>query len=324
VIACATCVVNNNTNTGTSAFTLDSSASTTAPSLKLPAVTGGTLLAGTVTAALSTPAVFQNTNSTNNNTSIGLIVHTPGTSTGQKTLVVSGTTTQGNLIEADTGATVTNGVESGQTAQFQVGATGLTTLGAANCTAVGTAGGFCLTEGTNATNVAGAAAVDANSTTHELAVATNGDSNYGMLVRAQPVAINQTGKTAAITTATLCAAAAGECNVAGQYHVHWDFWGSGTACSSVTAGSVTFLLTWTDENAVSHAAAALQMMAQTGAATTAMQASFPFQTALANEGAGGDFTFSTNGSVIQYATGYTACTTGTGTYNLRATVTRLQ
>jgi hypothetical protein len=136
--------------------------------------------------------------------------------------------------------------------------------------------------------------------------------------------INSTGNTGAIATATLCTAALCGNASAGQYHLHWNFWGSGTACSSVTAGSVTFLLTWTDENAVTHSAVALQMDAQTGAATSAMQSTFPFQTALANESASGDFTFSTNGTIIQYATGYTACTTGTGTYSLRAAVTRVQ
>lgn len=147
--------------------------------------------------------------------------------------------------------------------------------------------------------------------------------NIGFL-KQQANPINQTGKTAAISTATLCAATTGACGRAGQYHIHWNFWGSGTACSSVTAGSVTFLLTWTDENAVTHSAVALEMQSQTGAATEAVQASFPFQTALANESASGDYTISTNGSVIQYATGYVACTTGTGTYNLRVAVVQVQ
>jgi hypothetical protein len=135
--------------------------------------------------------------------------------------------------------------------------------------------------------------------------------------------VNQTSQTALISTSTLCAAAS--CNAGNnQYRVDFNFYGSGTACSSVTAGSVTFLLTWTDNNAVTHSAVALQMQAQTGAATTAMQASFPFQTALANESGEGSMVISTNGTIIQYATGYTACTTGTGTYNLRAAVARLQ
>jgi hypothetical protein len=163
-----------------------------------------------------------------------------------------------------------------------------------------------------------------DSTQKEARLAVEGTNNYGFLVRSEPNPVSHTGLTAAQGTETLCAAAAGACNVAGQYHIHWNFWGSGTACSSVTAGSVTFLLTWTDENAVTHSAVAMQMMAQTGAATTAMQASFPFQTALANESASGDATISTNGSIIQDATGYTACTTGTGTYNFRASATRIQ
>lgn len=182
----------------------------------------------------------------------------------------------------------------------------------------------CLTEGNAPTNVAGVQSLFASSTTHELMAAMNGSSSFGMMARVQPGAINQTGQTAAITTATLCASAAGACGGAGQYKVSFNFWGSGTACSNVTAGSVTFLLTWTDENAVVHSAVALQMQAQTGAATTAVQASFPFQTVLANESASGEITISTNGNVIQYATGYTACTTGTGTYNLRASVMRVQ
>jgi hypothetical protein len=205
-------------------------------------------------------------------------------------------------------------------------ATSLATGTAPSCTP-GTAGVLCQSEGTAPTAASAVGQIYTDSTLHDLAVQVNGGSpgaGKGILEHVTPGQINQTAQTAAITTATLCAAAAGACNQVGQYKVNWNFWGSGTACSSVTAGSVTFLLTWTDENAVSHAAVALQMMSQTGAATEAMQSSFPFQTALANESASGTFTFSTNGTVIQYATGYTACTTGTGTYNLRAEVTRMQ
>lgn len=151
----------------------------------------------------------------------------------------------------------------------------------------------------------------------------NGISTAGYGVPAVYAAVKQTAQTGAITTATLCAAAS--CNAANnQFHIHWSFYGSGTACSSVTAGSVTFLLTWTDANAVTHSAVALPMAVQTGAATTTTQSSFPFQTALANESGSGDFNITTNGTIIQYATGYTACTTGTGTYNLLATVSQMQ
>lgn len=209
------------------------------------------------------------------------------------------------------------------------------TLGVATATSVavgtspptcspGTGGVWCATEGTGPTAAASVGQLYADSTLHDLAIQANGGTQGIVLHTAGGSAIHQTGKTAAITTSTLCAASAGACNQAGMYHVHWDFSGAGTACSSVTAGSVTFLLTWTDTNAVTHSAVALQMMGQTGAATTAMGGTFPFQTALANESASGDYDISTNGTIIQYATGYTACTTGTGTYQLDAAVTRLQ
>jgi hypothetical protein len=181
-----------------------------------------------------------------------------------------------------------------------------------------------MAEGSAPINVAATDTIYADSSAHQPVAFLNGATNKALFVFSMPVPINQTAQTAAISTATLCGPIAGSCNQPGQYHIHWNFYGSGTACSSVTAGSVTFLLTWTDENAVVHSAVALSMVAQTGAATVAVQSSFPFQTALANESASGNFTISTNGAVIQYATGYTACTTGTGTYNLRASVVRVQ
>jgi hypothetical protein len=201
-------------------------------------------------------------------------------------------------------------------------------LGTANCTTFGTAGGVCAAEGTSATNVSGTSNLYPDSTAHEWKAATNGSTSYGLINRSQPGAIDSTGLTAAVTTATLCAASAGACNVAGQYHVHINVWGSGTACSSVTAGGVTPSLTWTDENSVSHAAVVVPMLSQTSATAVALESSaptVPAQTALANEGGSGDFTLNSSGaSAIQYAVAYTACTTGTLTYNIRATVTRVQ
>lgn len=134
----------------------------------------------------------------------------------------------------------------------------------------------------------------------------------------------QTAKTASISTSTLCAAQIGACGVPGQYHIHFDIWGSGTACSSVTAGGVGIALSWTDEAGTAHAAVVPLHIYQTSATATTTGAAVLFQTALANEGGSVDLTISTNGTVIQYATAYTACTTGTGTYNLRAFVTSNQ
>lgn len=172
------------------------------------------------------------------------------------------------------------------------------------------------------TTVAASSFICANSNTHELSAATNGSSSLGMLIRAQPGAIHQTAQTASITTATLCAASAGACNVAGQYHVHFDFINTGTACTNVTAGSVGFQLTWTDTNATAHSAVQIPMITQ--ASVTALAGTMVFVANNLSAFGSGDFNISTNGTIIQYATNYTGCTTGTGTYQLDAVVTRLQ
>ena len=196
--------------------------------------------------------------------------------------------------------------------------TGSGQFGAATCTTLGTAGGFCAAEGTEPTNVAGATTLTPDSTTHEIMVATNGASTAtpGMLVRRQPGAISLTGQTGAITTATLCAASAGACNIAGQYRIS-VYTNSQAACG--TAGSMTVNLTWTDETAT-HTTQTLPLD-QDGSNT--------FGNSLTLQGtahnATGTATIWTNGTVIQYATTYVACTvSGTGTYGLRISVERLQ
>jgi hypothetical protein len=56
----------------------------------------------------------------------------------------------------------------------------------------------------------------------------------------------------------------------------------------------------------------------------ATSGTFHFQSTNAGAWATGDFNVATNGTIIQYATGYTACGVGTGTYNLDAIITKLQ
>lgn len=164
----------------------------------------------------------------------------------------------------------------------------------------------------------------ADSTLHDFASQVNGGGKK-LFVQTQPSAIHQTAKTAAITTATLCAASAGACNQAGQYHIFWNFIETGTACSSVTAGKVIPSFTWTDTNGTAHTITpAFNGNTASNAGFSTAATAFFFQTSLANAYAYGDFTISTNGTVIQYATAYTACTTGTGTYQFDASVTRLQ
>ena len=196
--------------------------------------------------------------------------------------------------------------------------TSISTGTAPACTGSGTF--LCMAESAAFTNVSATAGVYADSSAHEFFAKTNGASAAGMLIRAQPAPINSTGNTGAISTATLCAASAGACNVAGQYHISWTFIETGTACSVPGTGGVTFLLTWTDSNGTTHSAVSLGM--DDASAINAVSQTFHFQTSLAAAWGSGDFNISTNGSVIQYATGYTACGTGTGTYQLQAVVTR--
>lgn len=188
----------------------------------------------------------------------------------------------------------------------------------------GTAGFMCNKEGTAPTNVASTATIYPSSTTHEYMGVTNGASTAtpGMMVRSQPGALSHIGSTATISTETVCAASAGACNVAGQYHVHLDMWESGTACTSITTGSVAPTLTWTDRNGTSHAAVPFRLITQ--ASGTALAATFiPVVSAL-TAFASADMDISTNGTVIQDAFTYIACTTGTLTYNADVSVTRYQ
>jgi hypothetical protein len=271
------------------------------------------IVGGTVGAATTTPALsVTDTWNTTGVVDAALLVNVTNTASG----------TASKLLDLQVGGASQGSVDKAGNllATTSVG------VGTAPACTAGTAGGICFTEGTDITNVASTGALDANSTTHELTYQSNGSALKGMLVRAQPGAVHQTAQTAAISTATLCAASAGACNTAGQYHVHWDFIQTGTACSltGATAGA-TFLLTWTDTNATAHSAVSLLMQSEaTGAGTPLMTQTFFFQSALGSAYASGDLNISTNGSVIQYGVGYTACTTGTGTFQLDAVVTRIQ
>lgn len=114
--------------------------------------------------------------------------------------------------------------------------------------------------------------------------------------------VHQTGQTAAISPATLCS---GATCPAGEYEINVALMETGTACSSATAGSVTPSITWMDTNGTAHTSTIPQLLA-----------GMPFATSLSNAVASGTLNISTNGTAIQYSTAYTACTTGTGTYQL--------
>lgn len=195
------------------------------------------------------------------------------------------------------------------------------------CTA-GSGGAQCLGEGTVPTNVAASDAYYADSTAHEILAATAGTNNYGILERTEPGSIGTTGATAAVTTATLCAASAGACNVAGQYAVHIYINQSGTACSVVGAtAALTPSLTWTDSGGTTRTSA-FPLTTSATIGTTPLTIPTLSTSLIPTTGvfsfATSDMTIRTNGTVIQYALAYTGCTTGTFSYDTIISVTRLK
>jgi hypothetical protein len=148
-----------------------------------------------------------------------------------------------------------------------------------------------------------------------------------LFVNSNPILIGannsfNNAQTAAITTTAACTdTGLTDCGIAGIYFVDFSFWGVAPACSAVTAGSVGLNLTWTDISGGVHTTIPLPMWDQkAGSLGTA----FNFNTSVTTEGASGHYVISSNGlAPINFATTYTACTTGTGTYSLYIWVTRI-
>jgi hypothetical protein len=218
-------------------------------------------------------------------------------------------------------------LQVGGSTEFNVDKTGMATAlggvatgsGSPACV-VGTAGTLCQAEGTAPTAALAVSQLYTDSTLHDMAIQTNGGAAR-LVHSTAPGYIHSTGLTGAVSTATLCASSGGACNQPGQYRVDWNFVENGTACATPGPGGVTFLLTWTD-NSGTHSAVSLPMF--DASSLTATSASFHFATTKTNAWASGTLNIQSTGAIIQYTTGYTACTTGTGTYELNATVTRLQ
>lgn len=186
----------------------------------------------------------------------------------------------------------------------------------------GSGGALCQKEGTAFTNVSVTSGLYADSTKHEFLAATNGSSSFGMMVRAQPGSVRSTGLTGSVTTATICASTAGACNQAGTYNVHVAVYQSGTACTANTTNGVSVQLSWTDGNVVNHTAQTIPLT--TNASLTALAGTMAWGATTLGAWASGDINIDTNGNVIQYATTYANCTTGTATYAISAAVMRLQ
>lgn len=196
---------------------------------------------------------------------------------------------------------------------------GITNMTARNQNGTYTPSENILVSGSAPTATSGWGDLYVNYPAYEFEGAPNG--TFGVMHRTA-ASVSLTGQHAAISTATICAA--GTCQ-AGQYHVHVTMTQTGTACSSVTTGTAVPSLTWVDDNGVTHSAVIMQMLQQTSATATAMASTgLHFETANANAGAYGDWTITTNGSNINYAVAYTACSTGTGTFSINIALGRVQ
>lgn len=289
---------------------VDLSAETGASSLKLPAVVGGTILAGTSTANLSAPAVFQNTNSSNNNTSLAAAFTTPGTSTGQVTVNINGATTQASLLQFTTGATYTAGVQSGGTDVADVLPTGaIQTKGT-------TAGFVALSQGSTSASVApcnaanthciqAPAAVTASVETDAPAQAQGIPTRTGVAATIQDGYSGDAGHSATVTigsgtsigSTSLCSTAL--CLV-GTYRVN-VYVDITTACG--TTGSYTVNLIYTDDQGAKTIPVNINgtgAVPATGVLTT---------TSTSNYGENAQIIRSTGAASINYSTTAVACGT---------------
>jgi hypothetical protein len=193
--------------------------------------------------------------------------------------------------------------------------------GSTTCTA-GTAGVFCGGEGTASTAASAQDQLYADSTLHDFAIEANGGA--AGIVQHTLGSSKQTTQTASIGSTTICAASAGACNQSGLYLVTWHMWGSGTACSSVTAGTVILTLTWHDGAGSVKSIRAPMWVSTSATAGTYVNTGFHFETALTAEDSTGYYVLSSDGTTaIAYSTTYAACTTGTGTYNITIAANRI-
>ena len=246
---------------------------------------------------------------------------------GAATWASSGALTSNVLIKgggAGSAPTPSSVTDNGTTVATTEAVTGLSFAAGTSpptCTP-GTAGAECFSEGTQPTAVSAIDDIWADSTSHTFMAHANGGSP-AMVVLSLPGSIAQTGKTALISTATLCAASAGACNQAGEYHIHIAMEQAGTACSANTTNGVAVQLTWTDKNGTTHSAVTIPL--DTSASLIALSGTMAWPASGVTAYASGDFNIFSNGSIIQYATTYSNCTTGgAAAYDLAISVTRVE
>jgi len=150
-----------------------------------------------------------------------------------------------------------------------------------------------------------------NSTTKQIASVDDAgvESRYVGTLARQSLA----GQVAAISTSDLCATT--KCGTAGFYRVT-AFLNSTLVCATPGPAIAGLTLGWTDD-----ASAKTLKFPLVGTGLSTADVTLGQTTAF---GALVYDFWSTGAAAITYATNYTACTTGTGTYSLRLAVERLQ
>jgi hypothetical protein len=142
----------------------------------------------------------------------------------------------------------------------------------------------------------------------------NGRTTAGPgLVALYGAPVSTTANTAAIASTALCSTTA--CP-AGQYVV--DYYADSTVtCSSPGSGSMSISVGWTDETSAKTLQVSLVGAGISGGNSMALGNT-------SNFGSGSFGLWSSGSAAITYSTGYTGCTTGTGTYALRMAVRQVQ
>jgi hypothetical protein len=109
---------------------LDAVTGSTAQTTRSESVAGDNYTFGGIeTASFTSYITIQDTNSTNNNTSVGLISNCAGTSTGCIGFIANTVSGTGDLFRLYAGSTVTNGTLTGGTEEFGISASGVVNKG---------------------------------------------------------------------------------------------------------------------------------------------------------------------------------------------------